>query len=150
MKTLVCVILVVVGTTALFASVLMQWRHYSQGRRLVLNALDMSFRHQSFPGEHGPLSGADLTVVKKSMQSMEASYSRVHGLVPAVITADAFWYCVGPGPSWFLAIPVVTAGFGRVEVQWIVRPLTEQLMRISLQSGRKAFQRAFGDSAARA
>ncbi len=150
MKLLACVIVVMVGTVTLFASVLVRWRHDSQGRRLVLDALDMSFRHQAFPSERGPLSGADLTVVKNSMQSMGASDSRVHGLVPAVMTADAFWYCVGPGPSWFLAIPVVTAGFGRVEVQWIVRPLTEHLMRLSLQSDRKAYRRAFGDSAVRA
>ncbi|MBO9829528.1 hypothetical protein J7373_14845 [Xanthomonas sp. A2111] len=119
---------------------------YRMGRSQVTDLLEASFREQAFPGERGPLRGSDLTVVKRSRQTIEGSYGHVYSLAPgaALQTADAFWYCVGPGPSWFLAIPVVTSGFGKAQVQWIVRPMTEGRMRVALQFDRKATRLAFG------
>ncbi|WOS41424.1 hypothetical protein [Xanthomonas rydalmerensis] len=120
---------------------------YRMGRSQVTDLLDASFREQAFPGEHGPLHGGDLTVVKKSKQNIESSYGHVYSIAPdaALHTADAFWYCVGPGPCWFLAIPVVTSGFGQAQVRWIVRPMTEGRMRAALQFDRKATRLAFGE-----
>lgn len=119
---------------------------HRMGRRQVTDLLEASFREQAFPGEHGPLRGSHLTVVKKSKQNIESSYGHVYSIAPdaALQTADAFWYCVGPGPCWFLAIPVVTSGFGEAQVRWIVRPMTEGRMRAALQFDRKATRLAFG------
>ncbi|KAB7777349.1 MULTISPECIES: hypothetical protein [unclassified Xanthomonas] len=119
---------------------------YRMGRRQVTDLLEASFRAQAFPGAHGPLRGSDLTVVKRSRQTIESSDGHVYSIAPdaALQTADAFWYCVGPGPSGFLAIPVVTSGFGKAQVHWIVRPMTEGRIRVALQFDRKATRLAFG------
>ncbi len=119
---------------------------YRMGRNQVTDLLEASFREQAFPGEHGPLRGSDLTVVRRSRQTIESSDGHVYSIAPgaALQTADAFWYCVGPGPSGFLAIPVVTSGFGEAQVRWIVRPMTEGRMRVALQFDRKATRLAFG------
>jgi hypothetical protein len=61
--------------------------------------------------------------------------------------SDAFLYCVGPGPSYFLAIAIARTGFGAVSVDWVVRPLTEQRMRGALIGDRKATSLAFGNAA---
>lgn len=48
---------------------------YRMGRSAVTDLLETAFRTQAFPGGHGPLCGADLTVVKTSTQTLEGSYS---------------------------------------------------------------------------
>ncbi|QGW63906.1 hypothetical protein GOY17_02625 [Lysobacter soli] len=53
-------------------------------------------------------------------------------------------YCVGPGPSYFVAIAIAQTGFGAVSVTWVVRPLTEERMRGALAGDRKATALAFG------
>jgi len=140
----ICALIAIVflGSAAMLIGAL-----YRMGRSQVTDLLDASFREQAFPGEHGPLHGGDLTVVKKSKQNIESSYGHVYSIAPdaALHTADAFWYCVGPGPCWFLAIPVVTSGFGQAQVRWIVRPMTEGRMRAALQFDRKATRLAFGE-----
>ncbi|XQA70039.1 hypothetical protein ACM9XB_00575 [Xanthomonas sacchari] len=92
------------------------------------------------------MRGSDLTVVRRSRQTIESSDGHVYSIAPgaALQTADAFWYCLGPGPSGFLAMPVVTPGFGKAQVHWIVLPMTEGRMRVALQFDRKATRLAFG------
>lgn len=66
----------------------------------------------------------------------------------AMTQGEVFWYCRGPGPTWFLAIPTVECSDSIYEVSWVVRPLTEQRMRAALQFDRKACRRAFDEQGA--
>ncbi|MCD7097821.1 hypothetical protein [Stenotrophomonas sp. MMGLT7] len=104
-------------------------------RRRHGNALQSSFAAHRFDTPDGPVGGASLRVVKASNQ-----VSRHTSNVPA----EVFWYCVGPGPSYFLAIAQVRMKGRRFEVDWTVRPLTEERMRAALAGDRKATALAFG------
>ncbi|GEM_PF-755257 len=111
--------------------------------------LRQSIARQTFQTELGPLSGAALKVVK-----IYQAPSRVRRWDPVLELAfrddpyggDAFWYCVGPGPSYFLAIAMLQAGSGKVDATWIIRPLTEARMRGALIGDRKATALAFGSA----
>ncbi|MET0548956.1 MAG: hypothetical protein ABW002_06775 [Xanthomonas sp.] len=118
---------------------------YRYNKRRMDALLTESFRRLSFSSDGVALSGVDLLVVKKAQQFIRANqqWSPVPDR-PTVIQGDAFWYCRGPGASWFLAIPTVVSRGGELEVSWVVRPLTEQRMRAALQFDRKACRRAFG------
>lgn len=104
-------------------------------RRRHGQALQSSFARHTFGTPDGPVSGASLRVVKTSNQ-----VSRHTSPVPA----EVFWYCVGPGPSYFLAIAQIGMNRRRFEVDWTVRPLTEERMRAALAGDREATALAFG------
>lgn len=103
------------------------------GRRRVRQALRTTFEALRFQTPDGTVGGSALEVVKIYRQGMPFAYDDVFALRggPRHIS-DSFWYCVGPGPSYFLAIPMVEVGFGRVAVRWAVRPLSEERMRAAL------------------
>ncbi|WP_369934748.1 hypothetical protein [Xanthomonas tesorieronis] len=118
---------------------------HRRNTRRIECALQQSFQDMSLISEGLPLTGADLVVVKKAGHFSYSSYDSL--LMPdgAMTTdSDAFWYCSGPGARWFLAIPSVRAYQGRVDVQLVVRPLTEQRARAVLRFDREAYRRAFG------
>lgn len=109
-------------------------------RRRSERALRQSFARHQFHTLDGPLSGTALRVVKASHRGTRHA-DPIHRHA-----ADAFWYCVGPGRSYYLAIAVSRAGTGHGPVHWVLRPLTEQAMRGALVGDRKAALRAFGQS----
>ena len=74
-----------------------------------------------------------MRVVKVFKQGLPLVYDDVFAITwSAGRISDSFWYCVAPGPSYFLAIPFVTVGMGRVDVRWVIRPLSEERMRGAL------------------
>lgn len=108
---------------------------YSQivGRRRVKQALRDSFRDLRFETHDGVVRGDAIRVVKVFRQGMPFSYDDVFSIpVGPRWISDSFWYCIGPARTYFLAIPMVDVGLGRVEVAWVVRPLTEERIRAAL------------------
>lgn len=103
------------------------------GRRRVKAALRTTFAALRFETPDGMVGGDAVRVVMVYRQGMPLAYDDVFNLPlgPPQVT-DSFWYCVGPGPSYFVAIPMVEVGLGRVSVTWIVRALTEARMRAAL------------------
>jgi hypothetical protein len=117
------------------------------GRNRVKRALRMTFSGLRFDTPVGVVDGTALQVVKVSKQSMLFAYDDVFTVQADLQASDSFWYCVGPGPSYFLAIPMVTVGFGKVSVRWVVRPLSRERMRGALVGDADALRLAFGPGA---
>lgn len=108
---------------------------YSQfvGRRRVKQALRETFLRLRFDTPEGAVGGDAVRVVKIFKQGMPFSYDDVFTiLVGPRWISDSFWYCVGPARSYFLAIPMVEVGLGRVDVTWVVRSLSEERMKAAL------------------
>lgn len=103
------------------------------GGRRVQEALRTTFAALRFDTPQGAVGGDAVRVVKVYRQGMPLAYDDVFNLPlgPRQVS-DSFWYCVGPGPSYFVAIPMVEVGLGRVSVTWVVRALTEARMRAAL------------------
>lgn len=62
---------------------------------------------------------------------------------------DAFRYCVGPGPSWYLTISVSRRNGFQWNVDWVVRPLDEGRMRAALSGDTESLRLVFGEQTAR-
>lgn len=108
---------------------------YSQavGRRRVKEALRETFLRLRFDTPDGVVGGDAVRVVKIFRQGMPFSYDDVFTIpVGPRWISDSFWYCIGPARTYFLAIPMVEAGMGRVDVTWVVRPLSEERMKAAL------------------
>lgn len=113
-------------------------------RALQREALRDSFEAQTFHTPEGNVDGRRLRIVKIAALAATTPNS-VEGVETR--TRDEFWYCVGPGPSYFLAIPTVGIRYGSVAfVRWVVRPLSEERMRGALQGDRRASKLAFGEA----
>jgi hypothetical protein len=117
-----------------------------KSRQKVKAAVMQSFDRLTFDTPAGRVTGAELKIVRVSKQTMQLG-DDLHTLGHDAQPSDAFLYCVGPGPSYFLAIAIARTGFGAVSVDWVVRPLTEQRMRGALIGDRKATSLAFGNAA---
>ncbi len=118
-------------------------------KKRIEQELRQSIARQMFQTELGPISGAALKVVKiyqapSSVRRWDPVWELAFRDDP--YGGDAFWYCVGPGPSYFLAIAMLQAGSGKVDATWIIRPLTEARMRGALIGDRKATALAFGSA----
>lgn len=115
-----------------------------EGRERVRGALRETFAALSFTTEQGVvLSGADVRVVKVYTQNMGHAYDDVFRIGTRHVH-DSFWYCVAPGPAYFVAIPLLQASLGRITVRWVVRLLTEERMRAALQDDARALESVFG------
>jgi hypothetical protein len=126
----------------------MAWLIWLQRRRdhWLERAVEESFRRVSLTSDGVLLTGADLVVVKKVQQFMDANYDASFMFdSEAMKGSNAFWYCSGPGARWFLAIPTVSTCRSGVDVRWVLRPLTEQRARAVLRFDRVAYRRAFGE-----
>ncbi|QNH14490.1 hypothetical protein HEP75_03961 [Xanthomonas sp. SI] len=109
--------------------------------------MEESFRRVSLTSDGVLLTGADLVVVKKVQQFMDANYDASFMFdSEAMNGSNAFWYCSGPGARWFLAIPTVSTCRSGVDVRWVLRPLTEQRARAVLRFDRVAYRSAFGET----
>ncbi|GAB2509436.1 hypothetical protein [Lysobacter humi (ex Lee et al. 2017)] len=103
------------------------------GRRRVNEALRTTFHALRFDTPAGVVGGDALRVVKIFRQGLPFAYDDVFTIpVGPRQISDSFWYCIGPGPSYFLAIPMVEVGFGKAKVDWVVRPLSLERMRAAL------------------
>lgn len=103
------------------------------GRRRVGQALRESFAALRFATPDGSVGGDAVRVVKVYRQGMPLAYDDVFDLpIGPRRISDSFWYCVGPGPTYFVAIPMVEVGLGRAKVTWVVRELSEARMRAAL------------------
>jgi hypothetical protein len=116
-----------------------------EGRKHVKRALRTTFLALRFTTPSGVVGGEAMHVVKVYKQGVPFVYDDVFNIqVGARHISDSFWYCVGPGPSYYLAIPLVEAGLGRVKVSWVVRPLSAERMRGALVDDEKALHEVFG------
>lgn len=113
-------------------------------RRKIKAEVMRSFNAQTCDTPVGRVTGEALKIVKISKQPMQFAGDDVSTLGRQHQPSDAFLYCVGPGPSYFVAIAIAQTGLGAVSVKWVVRPLTEERMRGALVGDRKATALAFG------
>ena len=112
--------------------------------RMEREALRRSFATQVFDTPEGKVEGRALQVVKTATLG-GTTPNGVEDFV--TMTRDEFWYCVGPGPTYFLAIPTIGTSFGQVDfVRWVVRPLSKERMRAALAGDRRATKLAFGEA----
>lgn len=119
------------------------------GPQRLRAARQETFERLRFPLRDGAaFTGAQVQVVKQvhgrfdGMQQPEPRWM-------AQPSDDAFWYCVGPGPSWYLAIPISRRNGFQWDVEWVVRPLDESRMRAALSGDTEALRLAFGEQTAR-
>lgn len=105
-----------------------------KGRR---QGLDRAFADVSFQTPAGAVRGKDMRVVKDVFDSP----------LGEKIPTGAHRYCVGPGPSYFVAICQATGYTWRKQpiLGWVVRPLTAERMRHALAGDDEALRAAFGD-----
>lgn len=104
-------------------------------------ALRASFDALRFNTPAGTVRGDALDVVKISHQfGQEVPYSGGRGPQHW----DAFWYAVGPGPSYFLVICMVETNEPENPPRWTIRELDESQMRAALVDDPGAKALAFG------
>ena len=93
----------------------------------------------------GQIAGQRGRVVKRPtplststfLLSTAAGYQEGHG--------EEFWYCVGDGGHYWMAIANCERQWWRWRVHWVVRPLTAARMRNALIDDPAALQATFGD-----
>lgn len=120
----------------------LSWR----GRDKIDRRLRTTFDRQTFDTPQGKVTGEALKAVKVCRQTTRFAGDDVYRLGRDPMPSDTFWYCVGPGLSYFLAIAIVQVGYGKVDAEWVIRSLTEQRMRGALIGDRKATALAFGSA----
>ena len=114
-------------------------------QRRVQQAIDAGFEVLRITDGEPPLRGADLRVVAERRMLMTAQSQDGFGPTSSnEVRSEYFLYCVGPGPSWFLAIALVNdRGWWRtIDVDWIVRALDETRMRGALAGDAEALRAA--------
>ena len=112
---------------------------YRWQRHWQRNKVQSLFDRLVFQTGTGPVSGAQMKVVKRIVDTM-GSNEGGNGIT------GAYWYCVGPGPTYFVAIAQRTmTNLVRSELQWVVRPLSEERMRGALAGDTEALLVAFGE-----
>lgn len=105
-------------------------------RQRVLRAIDAAFETLRITDGVPSLRGADLQVVADRTSLYVAQGGPLIRGPGASFEprAEYYFYCVGPGPSWFLVIALVNdrGWWTEVEIDWIVRPLDAERMRGAL------------------
>lgn len=108
-----------------------------QHQRVSERSLQRTFDALSFETAQGRRFGPDMQVVKQV--NYEVS-SQNHPLT-------AFWYCVGAGPSYFVAMAQYQRdGWLGGHYEWTVRTLDEARMRHALIDDKQALQATFGSA----
>ena len=108
-----------------------------RAKRAFEAAVKRSFEQLTFETPAGRVTGASLRVVKV------VTWRTGNDSSPS---SDLFWYCVGDGPSYFVAMGHVRSRFATMPVDWVIRPLTEERMRGALVGDGKACALAFGSA----
>lgn len=130
-------------------SAMLVWQAVRRNRASIERrkaALRASFDALRFDTPEGTLRGDALEVVKIAHQpGQQTPYYNGRG--PA--HWDAFWYAVGPGPCYFLAICMVDTSDVSAPPRWTIRQLDETRMRAALVDDPQAQALAF-DSAIKA
>lgn len=109
----------------------------SQHQRVSDRWLQRTFDALQFDTAHGRQAGPDMQVVKQV--TMEVS-SHNHPLT-------AFWYCVGEGPSYFVAMAhYQREGWMGGHYEWTIKALDEARMRHALIDDKQALQATFGSA----
>jgi len=111
----------------------LSWR----ARRWLRERAHREFRDLVFRTPDGPVPGARMEVVKKVLHPGLSALGEREG--------TAFYYCKGPGPSYFLAVRELRKPHGEGKGGWIVRPLEPGRLSEALVGDEEALQRAFGD-----
>lgn len=114
--------------------------HFSDLRH---HAIEASFASLRIPLADGWVGTDQLRVVRR-VRGVRSQ--RCEGLRNVYSETAAYWYLVGPGPSYFLAMQSDTLRGGEVTVDWQVTPLTEERMRRALFDDRKATALAFAST----
>lgn len=139
------IVLVWLGILAIFAAALVYGLRRNRATIQRKKAwLQASFDALTFDTPAGRVHGSALTVVKIAHT---AATSEVPDFSPRSPQSwDAFWYAVGPGPSYFLAICMITSNEPTTPPRWAIRPLDEARMRAALAGDRQAHMLAFGEA----
>lgn len=110
-------------------------RQHRAGERLM----QRSFESLGFPLEGERLPAHEMKVVRRVIHET----SRGSG-----VPITAFWYCIGPGPSYFVAIAqYVRTGWRGGRYHWVVNPIDETRMHGALADDQDALHAVFGDHA---
>lgn len=96
--------------------------------------LQRTFDALPFQTAQGRQFGRDVRVVKRVV----VDSSRHHQPL------TAFWYCVGAGSDYFVAVAHAQPSWRGSHYQWTVRPLDEARMRGALIDDEEALQATFG------
>src|SRR5687767_13464468 len=115
MEYLLTLMFGLVFVVALLASI----QQYRKAHR----SLRDSFAALVFRTSEGTTVGRNIQVVKEVLEST--------GQESGAVVTTGFLYCVGPGPSYFVAIAQRRNGW-RINYSWVIRPLTKERMRGAL------------------
>lgn len=108
----------------------------------ILSQREADSRKQVFNGADGrPVAGEDWNIV--SMQHMTSDLSRAKQRLPfgPNYRHQSFWYCIGPGPDYLMAILDFQRLWEDMDIRWTSRSLSEEQFRAALTRDRKALLR---------
>lgn len=140
----------VMGTTiflVVFSVICLMAFSMSGTRDKVQLAIARSFDELHFVSEHSKdgYRGRDLFVLKRAEPFLFSAYDERNffGRDPSV--NDIHWYCKSAEGHYFLAIGLIANRYGKYEVEWVVRSLTEARMRGALQAYPDVYWAEFGE-----
>lgn len=114
-------------------------------------AMMASFDDLHFASAHSSAGyfGRELKVLKRSETALffASRQSSRFGRIPTA--SDIYWYCKSPDADYFMAMALITDINGKIEIQWVVRSLTEDRMRGALRAFPKAYLVEFGETPAK-
>lgn len=121
-------------------------------RRRPGTDLRRAFAAVHFETPRGVVGGDAVRVVRVRRQGMFADIDPFDIPPEMLPLAESFWYCVAPGPSYFVAIASADLREARAVPVWTTRALSEAQLRSALADDPPALAAAFapdGDPAAR-
>lgn len=108
-----------------------------QHQRTSERWMQRTFDALAFDTAQGRRYGPDVRVVKRVVHEFSGHHRPL----------TAFWYCVGEGPSYFVAMAqFVHRGWRGGHYEWTVRAVDETQMRGALLDDEDALQATFGEA----
>lgn len=111
--------------------------------------LRRSFDTVRFETPAGVVGGDAVRVVRIRRQGLHADVDPFDVPPDLLPLAESFWYCVAPGPAYFVAISSAELRDGRMLPAWTTRSLTEAQLRAALADDPAALAAAFAPPAPR-